>query len=41
MGGRLALAASAGAAAELAGLGLIGSAAWLITRAAEQPRWRR
>ncbi|WP_406316293.1 thiol reductant ABC exporter subunit CydC [Streptosporangium sp. NBC_01639] len=37
MGGRLALAASAGAAAELAGLGLIGSAAWLITRAAEQP----
>ena len=26
-----------GAAAELAGLGLIGSAAWLITRAAEQP----
>ncbi|MEV6868131.1 thiol reductant ABC exporter subunit CydC [Streptosporangium subroseum] len=37
MGGRLALAAAAGAAAELAGLGLIGSAAWLITRAAEQP----
>lgn len=37
MGGRLTLAASAGAAAELAGLGLIGSAAWLITRAAEQP----
>ncbi|WP_433256296.1 thiol reductant ABC exporter subunit CydC [Streptosporangium sp. CA-135522] len=36
-GGRLALAAAAGAAAELAGLGLIGSAAWLITRAAEQP----
>ncbi|MGW4424254.1 thiol reductant ABC exporter subunit CydC [Streptosporangium sp. NPDC004631] len=37
MRGRLALAAAAGAAAELAGLGLIGSAAWLITRAAEQP----
>ncbi|WP_068922959.1 thiol reductant ABC exporter subunit CydC [Planobispora rosea] len=37
MNGRLALAAAAGAAAELAGLGLIGSAAWLITRAAEQP----
>ncbi|GIH73772.1 thiol reductant ABC exporter subunit CydC [Planobispora longispora] len=37
MGGRLALAAAAGAAAELAGLGLIGSAAWLIARAAEQP----
>ncbi|WP_081937367.1 thiol reductant ABC exporter subunit CydC [Streptosporangium roseum] len=36
-GGRMALAAAAGAAAELAGLGLIGSAAWLITRAAEQP----
>ncbi|MFF5206017.1 thiol reductant ABC exporter subunit CydC [Streptosporangium sp. NPDC000396] len=36
-GGRLALAAAAGAAAELAGLGLIGTAAWLITRAAEQP----
>ncbi|MGW4667710.1 thiol reductant ABC exporter subunit CydC [Streptosporangium sandarakinum] len=36
-GRRLALAAAAGAAAELAGLGLIGSAAWLITRAAEQP----
>ncbi|OUC81209.1 ABC transporter transmembrane domain-containing protein, partial [Streptosporangium minutum] len=36
-GGRIALAAAAGAAAELAGLGLIGSAAWLITRAAEQP----
>ncbi len=33
----MALAAAAGAAAELAGLGLIGSAAWLITRAAEQP----
>ncbi|MBG0829891.1 ATP-binding cassette domain-containing protein [Planomonospora sp. ID67723] len=28
---------AAGAAAELAGLALIGSAAWLITRAAEQP----
>ncbi|MEU4405932.1 thiol reductant ABC exporter subunit CydC [Streptosporangium sp. NPDC023963] len=36
-GGRLALAAAGAAAAELAGLGLIGSAAWLITRAAEQP----
>ncbi|GAA3446116.1 thiol reductant ABC exporter subunit CydC [Planomonospora venezuelensis] len=36
-GGRLALAMAAGAAAELAGLALIGSAAWLITRAAEQP----
>ncbi|MGW3367623.1 thiol reductant ABC exporter subunit CydC [Streptosporangium canum] len=36
-GERMALAAAAGAAAELAGLGLIGSAAWLITRAAEQP----
>lgn len=36
-GGRLVLAAAAGAAAELVGLGLIGSAAWLITRAAEQP----
>ncbi|MFI6509332.1 thiol reductant ABC exporter subunit CydC [Streptosporangium sp. NPDC050855] len=36
-GGRSLLAAAAGAAAELAGLGLIGSAAWLITRAAEQP----
>jgi ATP-binding cassette subfamily C protein CydC len=35
--GRLVLAAAAGAAAELAGLALIGSAAWLITRAAEQP----
>lgn len=35
--GRLLLAAVAGAAAELAGLGLIGSAAWLITRAAERP----
>ncbi|MEV8634505.1 thiol reductant ABC exporter subunit CydC [Streptosporangium sp. NPDC051023] len=37
MRGRTALAMAAGAAAELAGLGLIGSAAWLITRAAEQP----
>ncbi|MBB2915072.1 ATP-binding cassette subfamily C protein/ATP-binding cassette subfamily C protein CydC [Streptosporangium becharense] len=37
MGRRLGLAAAAGAAAELAGLGLIGSAAWLIARAAEQP----
>ncbi|MGS2645599.1 thiol reductant ABC exporter subunit CydC [Streptosporangium sp. G12] len=36
-GGRLVLAAAGAAAAELAGLGLIGSAAWLITRAAEQP----
>ncbi|MEU4836470.1 thiol reductant ABC exporter subunit CydC [Streptosporangium sp. NPDC023615] len=35
--GRPLLAAAAGAAAELAGLGLIASAAWLITRAAEQP----
>ncbi|GII77286.1 hypothetical protein Sru01_22680 [Sphaerisporangium rufum] len=34
---RLLAAAAAGAAAELAGLGLIGAAAWLITRAAEQP----
>ncbi|GHH69562.1 hypothetical protein GCM10017673_20200 [Streptosporangium violaceochromogenes] len=34
---RLLLAAAAGAAAELAGLGLIGSAAWLITRAAGRP----
>ncbi|MER7206386.1 thiol reductant ABC exporter subunit CydC [Streptosporangium sp. NPDC000239] len=37
MKGRTALAISSGAAAELAGLGLIGSAAWLITRAAEHP----
>ncbi|GAT64547.1 cysteine ABC transporter permease [Planomonospora sphaerica] len=37
MSGRIALAAAAGVAAELAGLALIGSAAWLITRAAEQP----
>ncbi|GAA2855693.1 hypothetical protein GCM10010517_13900 [Streptosporangium fragile] len=37
MGRRLGLAVAAGAAAELAGLGLIGSAAWLIARAAEQP----
>ncbi|MFI6455036.1 thiol reductant ABC exporter subunit CydC [Streptosporangium amethystogenes] len=35
--GRMTLAVAAGAAAELAGLGLIGSAGWLITRAAEQP----
>ncbi|GII84945.1 hypothetical protein Ssi03_29350 [Sphaerisporangium siamense] len=35
--GRLVVAAAAGAAAELAALGLIGAAAWLITRAAEQP----
>ncbi|GIH23772.1 hypothetical protein Aph01nite_20820 [Acrocarpospora phusangensis] len=34
---RLVLAALAGTAADLAGLGLIASAAWLITRAAEQP----
>ncbi|MDI9581569.1 MAG: hypothetical protein QM207_12815 [Thermobispora sp.] len=34
---RLLGAAAAGAAAELAGLGLIATAAWLITRAAEQP----
>ncbi|GLW06655.1 hypothetical protein Misp01_17850 [Microtetraspora sp. NBRC 13810] len=34
---RLLGAAAAGAAAELAGLGLIAAAAWLITRAAEQP----
>ncbi|MEV7006916.1 thiol reductant ABC exporter subunit CydC [Streptosporangium sp. NPDC051022] len=38
MRGRAALAVAAGAAAELAGLGLIGAAAWLITRAAEQPQ---
>ncbi|MFC4585893.1 thiol reductant ABC exporter subunit CydC [Sphaerisporangium corydalis] len=36
-GGRLVAAMAAGAAAELAGLGLIAAAAWLITRAAEQP----
>ncbi|WP_327085214.1 ABC transporter transmembrane domain-containing protein [Nonomuraea sp. NBC_01738] len=34
---RLLWAVLAGAAADLAGLGLIASAAWLITRAAEQP----
>ncbi|WP_250562185.1 thiol reductant ABC exporter subunit CydC [Sphaerisporangium fuscum] len=34
---RLLTAVAAGAAAELAALGLIGAAAWLITRAAEQP----
>ncbi|MEU0569316.1 thiol reductant ABC exporter subunit CydC [Nonomuraea sp. NPDC005983] len=37
MGMRLAWAVLAGAAADLAGLGLIAAAAWLITRAAEQP----
>ncbi|MFC4530579.1 thiol reductant ABC exporter subunit CydC [Sphaerisporangium dianthi] len=37
MGGRTLTAVAAGAAAELASLALIGSAAWLITRAAEQP----
>ena len=37
MGGGWSLAALAGAAADLAGLGLIAAAAWLITRAAEQP----
>ncbi|WP_240506336.1 thiol reductant ABC exporter subunit CydC [Thermoactinospora rubra] len=37
MGVRLAYAVLAGAAAELTGLGLIATAAWLITRAAEQP----
>ncbi|MEO3807517.1 thiol reductant ABC exporter subunit CydC [Sphaerisporangium sp. B11E5] len=37
MARRAVAAAAAGAAAELAGLGLIGAAAWLITRAAEQP----
>ncbi|GGP08622.1 thiol reductant ABC exporter subunit CydC [Nonomuraea glycinis] len=37
MGWRLVLAALAGGAADLAGLGLIAAAAWLITRAAEQP----
>ncbi|GAA3137264.1 thiol reductant ABC exporter subunit CydC [Planomonospora alba] len=36
-GWRIVLAALAGIAAELAGLALIGTAAWLITRAAEQP----
>ncbi|MCG5217457.1 thiol reductant ABC exporter subunit CydC [Streptosporangium sp. KLBMP 9127] len=34
---RLVLAGAAGAAAELAGVGLIAAAAWLITRAAEHP----
>ncbi|MFC6080571.1 thiol reductant ABC exporter subunit CydC [Sphaerisporangium aureirubrum] len=34
---RALVAALAGAAAELAGLGLIAAAAWLITRAAQQP----
>ncbi|MGP3910669.1 thiol reductant ABC exporter subunit CydC [Nonomuraea sp. 10N515B] len=37
MGKRLVWAVLAGAAADLAGLGLIAAAAWLITRAAEQP----
>ncbi|MGN9839915.1 amino acid ABC transporter ATP-binding/permease protein [Nonomuraea sp. H19] len=37
MGMRLVWAVLAGAAADLAGLGLIAAAAWLITRAAEQP----
>ncbi|WP_229691272.1 thiol reductant ABC exporter subunit CydC, partial [Sphaerisporangium melleum] len=37
MGGRMVTAVAAGAAAELASLALIGCAAWLITRAAEQP----
>ncbi|NRQ39144.1 thiol reductant ABC exporter subunit CydC [Nonomuraea sp. NN258] len=37
MGTRLVWAVLAGAAADLAGLGLIAAAAWLITRAAEQP----
>ncbi|MEU8147290.1 thiol reductant ABC exporter subunit CydC [Nonomuraea sp. NPDC048901] len=37
MGLRLTWAVLAGVAAELAGLGLIAAAAWLITRAAEQP----
>ncbi|MEV4168278.1 thiol reductant ABC exporter subunit CydC [Nonomuraea sp. NPDC049709] len=37
MGTRLGWAVLAGAAADLAGLGLIAAAAWLITRAAEQP----
>ncbi|WP_425570264.1 thiol reductant ABC exporter subunit CydC [Nonomuraea rosea] len=37
MGTRLLWAVLAGAAADLAGLGLIAAAAWLITRAAEQP----
>ncbi|MEU8270767.1 thiol reductant ABC exporter subunit CydC, partial [Sphaerisporangium sp. NPDC049002] len=38
MTGRLLTAAAAGAAAELAALGLIAAAAWMITRAAEQPQ---
>ncbi|MGW4473259.1 thiol reductant ABC exporter subunit CydC [Nonomuraea sp. NPDC004354] len=37
MGPRLLWAVLAGAAAELAGIGLTASAAWMITRAAEQP----
>ncbi|MGP3960462.1 amino acid ABC transporter ATP-binding/permease protein [Nonomuraea sp. 3N208] len=37
MGKRLVWAVLAGAAADLAGLGLIAAAAWLITRAAQQP----
>jgi ATP-binding cassette subfamily C protein/ATP-binding cassette subfamily C protein CydC len=37
MGARLVWAVLAGAAADLAGLGLIAAAAWLITRAAQQP----
>ncbi|SDJ76235.1 ATP-binding cassette, subfamily C/ATP-binding cassette, subfamily C, CydC [Nonomuraea maritima] len=37
MGVRLVWAVLAGAAADLAGLGLVAAAAWLITRAAEQP----
>ncbi|GAA4920529.1 ATP-binding cassette subfamily C protein/ATP-binding cassette subfamily C protein CydC [Nonomuraea thailandensis] len=37
MGTRLLWAVLAGSAADLAGLGLIAAAAWLITRAAEQP----
>ncbi|MFG1706110.1 thiol reductant ABC exporter subunit CydC [Nonomuraea sp. M3C6] len=37
MGMRLVWAVLAGAAADLAGLGLIAAAAWLITRAAQQP----
>ncbi|NJP88091.1 ATP-binding cassette domain-containing protein [Nonomuraea sp. FMUSA5-5] len=37
MGTRLVWAVLAGSAADLAGLGLIAAAAWLITRAAEQP----
>ncbi len=37
MGGRLTVAGLAAVAAELASLGLIAAAAWLISRAAEQP----